>query len=261
MEIQQHPLGFGLQGLLSARSAELTGVLNGIDTGEWNPATDQHLEKNYSAARMAGKATNKEALQTRMGLTIDPDVPLLGVVSRFTQQKGLDLLLEIAPQLTKLPVQLAILGSGEADMQKAARDLSHHYHGKIGAVIGFNEGLSHQIEAGADIFIMPSRFEPCGLNQFYSQCYGTPPIVHATGGLVDSVVDCTAATLKNGTASGFVFNDMTAENLLATIQRAVNLYHDQRKWKALCKNCMTKDFSWERSAEAYREIYLKVLWR
>ena len=146
-------------------------------------------------------------------------------------------------------------------MQKTAHDLSHRYHGKIGAVIGFNEELSHQIEAGADMFIMPSRFEPCGLNQLYSQCYGTPPIVHATGGLVDSVVDCTAATLKDGTASGFVFNEMTAENLFNTIQRAVDLYHDQRKWRALRKNCMSKDFSWLRSAKAYREIYLKVLGR
>jgi len=181
------------------------------------------------------------------------------VVSRFTHQKGLDLLLEIAPLLTELPVQLAMLGSGDAQMQKTARDLWRLYPGKIGAVIGFSEELSHQIEAGADMFVMPSRFEPCGLNQLYSQRYGTPPIVHATGGLADSVVDCTAETLQDGTASGFAFSGMTAENLFATIQRAVGLYHDQSKWKALCKNCMAKDFSWKRSAEAYRAVYLKVL--
>ena len=260
-EIQQELLGFGLQGLLTARKNHLSGILNGIDTDEWNPSTDKYLVKNFSAARMAGKAANKEALQIRMGLAPDPDIPLLGVVSRFTHQKGLDLLLEIAPDLIQLPVQLAMLGSGEAKMQKTAHDLSHAYPGKIGAMIGFNEELSHQIEAGADMFIMPSRFEPCGLNQFYSQCYGTPPIVHATGGLVDSVVDCTAATLKDGTASGFVFSGMTAENLFDTIKRAVDLYHDQRKWKALCKNCMTKDFSWLKGAEAYRAIYLQVLGR
>ena len=131
-----------------------------------------------------------------MGLDIEPDVPLLGVVSRFTHQKGLDLLLEIVPSLTRLPVQLAMLGSGDAKMQKTARDLSHLYPGKISVMIGFSEELSHQIEAGADMFVMPSRFEPCGLNQMYSQRYGTPPIVNATGGLVDSVVDCTPATLK-----------------------------------------------------------------
>ncbi|MBY0575256.1 MAG: glycogen synthase GlgA [Gallionellaceae bacterium] len=258
-EIQLPELGFGLQGLLTTRSGELTGILNGIDTGEWNPATDKYLSETYGAARMIGKAANKKALQNRMGLDIDPDVPLLGVVSRFTHQKGLDMLLEIAPRLTGLPVQLAMLGSGEASMQQAARDLSLRYPGKISAHIGFSEELSHLIEAGADLFVMPSRFEPCGLNQLYSQCYGTPPIVHATGGLVDSVVDCNEATLKDGTASGFVFSGATAANLLAAIKRAVDVYHDPRKWKALRKNCMDKNFSWQHSAEAYRAVYLKVL--
>lgn len=260
-EIQQEELGSGMQGLLTTRRASLTGILNGIDTNEWDPASDKYLAKTYSSAHMTGKAANKEALQNKLGLNLEPDVPLLGVVSRFTQQKGLDLLLEIAPLLAKLPVQLAMLGSGDAQMQKSARDLSHRYPGKIGAVIGFDEGLSHQIEAGADMFVMPSRFEPCGLNQLYSQRYGTPPVVHATGGLVDSVVDCTAATLKDGTASGFAFSGMTAENLLATIQRALALYHDKSKWEALCKNCMAKDLSWQSSAKAYRAVYLKVLGR
>ena len=260
-EIQQVELGFGMQGLLTTRRDHLTGILNGIDTDEWNPMTDPHLVRPYSSANMTGKAADKEALQSRMGLHIEPDTPLLGVVSRFTDQKGLDLLLEIAPLLTELPVQLAMLGSGDTQMQKAARDLSHLYSGKIGAVIGFSEELSHQIEAGADMFVMPSRFEPCGLNQMYSQRYGTPPIVHATGGLVDSVVDCTTATLKDGTASGFMFDGMTAENLYATIQRAVGLYHDTGKWEALRKNCMAKDFSWQNSAADYRAVYLEVLGR
>jgi starch synthase len=260
-EIQQEELGFGLQGLLTTRRIDLTGILNGIDTDEWNPASDPHLAKRYSSANMIGKTADKEALQSKMGLNIEPDIPLLGVVSRFTEQKGLDLLLEITPLLTELPVQLAMLGTGDAQMQKAARDLSHLYPGKIGVVIGFSEELSHQIEAGADMFIMPSRFEPCGLNQFYSQRYGTPPIVHATGGLMDSVVDCTAATLKDSTASGFMFDGMTAENLYAAIQRAVGLYHDKSQWDVLRKNCMAKDFSWKHSAEAYRAVYLKVLGR
>jgi starch synthase len=258
-EIQQEALGFGMQGLLATRHDDLTGILNGIDTDEWDPSGDPYLAKPYSSTHMAGKAVNKESLQSRFGLNLEPDVPLLGVVSRFTGQKGLDLLLEIAPLLTVLPVQLAMLGSGDAQMQKAARDLSHLYPGKIGVHIGFSEELSHQIEAGSDMFVMPSRFEPCGLNQLYSQRYGTPPIVHATGGLADSVVDCTAATLKDGSASGFVFSGMTADKLIATIRRAVDLYHDQRKWKALCKNCMAKDSSWESSAKAYRAVYLKVL--
>ncbi|MBI5439002.1 MAG: glycogen synthase GlgA [Nitrosomonadales bacterium] len=260
-EIQRAELGFGMQGLLAARSGNLTGILNSIDTDEWNPATDVYLVKKFSAARMAGKAANKESLQGRLGLNIAPDVPLLGVISRFTHQKGLDLLLEIMPRLVGLPVQLAVLGSGEAQMQRSAQGLSHRYPGEVGVNIGFSETLSHQIEAGADIFIMPSRFEPCGLNQLYSQRYGTPPVVHATGGLVDSVVDCTAETLKDGTASGFVFKGMTAENLFTAIRRAVYLYHDRRKWKALRRNCMAKDFSWKSSAEAYRAVYLKVLGR
>ena len=260
-EIRQPELGFGMQGLLAKRSGDLTGILNGIDTDEWNPATDIHLVKKFSAARMAGKSANKELLQVRLGLSLAPDVPLLGVVSRFTHQKGLDLLLEIVPRLIGVPVQLAILGGGEAQMQQSALGLSQRHPGKVGVNIGFSEELAHQIEAGADMFIMPSRFEPCGLNQLYSQCYGTPPVVHATGGLVDSVVDCTAETLKDGTASGFVFKGMTAENLFAAIRRAVGFYHDQRKWKALRRNCMAKDFSWKSSAEAYRAVYLKVLGR
>jgi starch synthase len=258
-EIQQAELGFGMQGLLTARSAHLTGILNGIDTGEWDPATDTFIAQQYSSSNMTGKDANKKDLQGRMGLDIKPDVPLLGVVSRFTHQKGLDMLLEIAPLLTGLPVQLAMLGSGDAQMQNTARALSHLYPGKVGAMIGFSEELSHRIEAGADMFVMPSRFEPCGLNQMYSQRYGTPPIVNATGGLVDSVVDCTPATFRAGTASGFVFDGMTAENLFAAIQRAVGLYRDRHKWKILCKNCMVKDFSWKASAAAYRAVYLKVL--
>lgn len=260
-EIQGDELGFGLQGLLQQRSSDITGILNGIDTEEWNPESDKHLPAHYSSVRMTGKAANKLALQIRMGLNQDADVPLLGIVSRLTHQKGLDLLLEIAPRLLELPVQLVILGSGEPGMQKNARYLAHHYPGKVAAMIGFDESLSHQIEAGSDMFIMPSRFEPCGLNQFYSQRYGTPPVVHNTGGLADSVVDCNAETLKDGTASGFVFSGMSADNLYETIKRAVELYHDQRKWKALRKNCMGKDFTWETSAKAYREVYYKVLGR
>jgi starch synthase len=260
-EIQREELGFGLQGLLATRGDHLTGILNGIDTDEWNPATDPHLASHYSSANMIGKAADKEALQVRMGLEVEPDMPLLGVVSRFTHQKGLDLLLEIAPLLTELPVQLAMLGTGDVLMQKTARDLSHRYPGKIGMVIGFSEALSHQIEAGADMFVMPSRFEPCGLNQLYSQRYGTPPIVHATGGLVDSVVDCAAVTLQDGTASGFMFDGMSAENLYAAIQRAVALYRDKNKWETLCRNCMAKNFSWQNSAEVYRAVYLKVTGR
>ena len=260
-EIRQEELGFGMQGLLAARKASLTGILNGIDMEEWDPETDPHLTKHYSINNMSGKAANKQALQSRMGLKIEPTVPLLGVVSRMTHQKGTDTLLEIAPKLCELPVQLALLGSGDTRMQKTAKDLADQYPGQIGVMIGFSEELSHQIEAGADLFVMPSRFEPCGLNQMYSQRYGTPPIIHATGGLADSVVDCTAKTLRNGTASGFSFTGMTAEHLYKTIKRAVGIYQDESRWDALRNNCMVKDFSWQKSAEAYRDVYQKVLKR
>jgi len=154
-----------------------------------------------------------------------------------------------------------MLGSGDEQMQKISQDLADAFPGKIATVIGFDEALSHQIEAGADIFVMPSRFEPCGLNQLYSQRYGTPPVVHATGGLADSVVNCTKQTLANGTASGFSFKSMTEKNLLITIKRAIATYHNQSDWNALIGNCMAKDFSWAKSAEAYRDVYLKVLKR
>lgn len=260
-EIQQEELGFGMQGLLSERAAQLTGILNGIDEEEWDPARDPHLVKHYDSQHLKDKAQNKQALQKRMGLDEDAAIPLLGVVSRFTHQKGLDLLLEIAPRLMQIPVQLVMLGSGDAGMQQAARDLAQRYPGQIAVLVGFDEALSHQIEAGADMFIMPSRFEPCGLNQMYSQRYGTPPVVHDTGGLADSVVDCTAASLADGSASGFVFHGMTADNLHHTILRAVSVYRNNKEWQALCRNCMAKDFSWERSAQAYLDVYRKVLGR
>lgn len=260
-EIQHDELGFGMQGLLSERSDQLTGILNGIDEDEWNPSSDPHLSKHYDSKGFKGKASNKLALQKHMGLEEDASIPLLGVVSRFTHQKGLDLLLEIAPRLMEMPVQLVMLGSGEAGMQQAACDLAQRYPGKVAVLIGFNEALSHQIEAGADIFIMPSRFEPCGLNQMYSQRYGTPPLVHDTGGLADSVVDCNPTTLADGSASGFVFHGMTADNLLRTILRAVTVYTSKKDWQTLCQNCMAKDFSWETSAKAYLGVYRKVLGR
>ncbi len=258
-EIQTDELGFGLQGLLSRRHDVLTGILNGIDTTEWNPATDPHLSQPYDASSISGKSANKLALQQRMGLHIAPEVPLFGLVSRFADQKGLDVILEIAPQLIALPAQLVLLGSGDAEMQRAALALSHQYSGQISTYVGFDESLAHLIEAGADIFLMPSRFEPCGLNQLYSQRYGTPPIVHATGGLIDTVVDCNNTSLARGDASGFVFDKMDVADLLAASRRALTVYHDKKSWRALQQNCMSKDFGWDQSAAAYRDIYSRLM--
>ncbi|MDD5180072.1 MAG: glycogen synthase GlgA [Gallionellaceae bacterium] len=260
-EIQTAALGFGLQGLLAHRRNVLTGILNGIDTEEWNPATDPDIAQTYDAGRLQAKSANKRELQKRMGLHPDPRVPLFGLVSRFTHQKGLDIVLEIAPQLIALPAQLVLLGSGDAEMQRTALELSHRYSGQVSAYVGFDEGLSHLIEAGADIFLMPSRFEPCGLNQMYSQRYGTPPVVHATGGLIDSVVDCNAASLKRGEASGFVFDSMDAIGLLTAAQRAVAAFHDEKVWRALQLNGMGRDFGWDKSATAYRDIYARLMLR
>jgi starch synthase len=258
-EIQTDALGFGLQGLLKNRNKSLTGILNGIDDSEWNPATDPALVQHYDVKNMAGKTANKLELQKRMGLKVDEDIPLFGLVSRFTFQKGLDVVLEIAPQLISFPAQLVLLGSGDATMQNNALALARKYPGQIATMVGFDEALSHLIEAGADMFLMPSRFEPCGLNQMYSQHYGTPPIVHATGGLVDSVVDCNKATLANNSASGFVFNKMDAHELLICIQRALQVYHDKKIWSNVRMNGMKKDFGWENSAAQYHEIYESLM--
>ena len=254
-EIQTDALGFGLQGLLKSRSKSLTGILNGIDESEWNTATDSALVQNYDVKNLSAKAANKLELQKRMGLKVDAEVPLFGLVSRFTFQKGLDVVLEIAPQLLEFPAQLILLGSGDATMQNNAQALARKYPGQVAAVIGFDEALSHLIEAGADMFLMPSRFEPCGLNQMYSQHYGTPPIVHATGGLVDSVVDCNKVSLAKGNATGFVFNKITTHELLICIQRALLCYHDKKLWSNLQLNGMNKDFGWAGSAAQYHEIY------
>jgi len=254
-EIQTDALGMGLEGLLTHRGSSLTGILNGIDTSEWNPAADENLVSSYDAQNLTGKSANKHELQIRLGLHEDADIPVFALVSRFASQKGVDLVLDVAQKLIAMPAQLVLLGSGDKEMQRTALELAHHNTGQIAAYVGFDEGLSNLIEAGADIFLMPSRFEPCGLNQMYSQRYGTPPVVHATGGLIDTVIDCTAATLKQGVASGFVFKTMDAASLLEAAKRAVKAYRDKKTWRALQQICMDKDFSWKRSAEAYQDIY------
>ena len=254
-EIQTEALGFGLQGLLSHRSNSLTGILNGIDIEEWNPAADSYLAHSYRFEDLSGKAANKRELQKRVGLLEDAEIPLFGVVSRFANQKGLDVVLEIAEKLIAMPAQLVFLGSGDTEMQRAVLSLAHHHSGKVAAYVGFDESLSHLIEAGADIFLMPSRFEPCGLNQMYSQRYGTPPVVHATGGLIDTVIDCTPASLAQGVASGFVFSRLNASGLLLAVRRAVKLFQDKKSWHTLQQICMSKDFSWGSSAKAYQQTY------
>jgi starch synthase len=258
-EIQTTEFGFGLEGLLSARRHQLQGILNGIETQEWNPATDPYLAKNYDAARLTGKKSAKKALQSQLGLKVDTEIPLLGIVSRLTHQKGLDMFLSVAEQVLHHGSQIALLGGGESYMEQGYKVLANQHPDQVSVTIGYNEPLSHQIMAGSDIFIMPSRFEPCGLNQMYGLRYGTPPIVTRTGGLADSVVDTTPDTLKNGTASGFVMASADSAELLATIERALSYYCDSKTWRKIQRNGMRLDLGWTHSAQEYIALYEKLI--
>jgi len=249
-EIQQIPLGMGMQGLLSDRGHEITGILNGIDTDDWNPAIDPRLDCHYSRFATSGKKLCKEALQEEMGLMLDPDAALFGMVSRLAPQKGLDWVLEVAPGILDRGGQLAVLGTGEKSIELALTKLAQENPGRIAVHIGYDEALSHRIEAGIDIFLMPSRFEPCGLSQMYSLRYGSVPIVHATGGLKD--------TVKEG-VTGFVYHKADSHNLWLAIKRALNLYADKLAWRKMMLAGMKQDFSWERSAREYATLYGQML--
>lgn len=260
-EIQQEPLGMGLQGLLTTRKDQLTGILNGIDESAWNPKQDPHIPSHYDLASLSNKRPNKAALQQRMGLDVDANSPLLGVVSRLTLQKGIDLIIKIIPDLVSRGCQLAVLGSGDATNENALRQFAFQYPGKVAVMIGFDESLSHLITAGIDIFLMPSRFEPCGLNQMYSQRYGTPPLVSATGGLADTVFDCSDRTISEGLASGIVLQEFTSNGLLDAVDRTLILFRDSGVWKKLQRAGMERDFSWATSAQRYCDLYWSLTQR
>jgi starch synthase len=253
-EIQTDAEGMGMADLLRHRSGQLSGILNGIDTKAWNPATDPHLYRSYSAHCLEDKGSNKADLQAQLGLAQRKDLPLLAVVSRLTEQKGLDLLLEIAPQVLKLPAQLIVLGSGAHELEHAFAALAQKHPGQCAVTIGFDEPLAHCIEAGADIFVMPSRFEPCGLNQMYSLRYGTVPVVRATGGLADTVIDATDE--KHG--NGFVFGPATADALLQALQRATTVWRNPAHWGLLQKHGMARNSSWADAARQYVELYERL---
>jgi starch synthase len=258
-EIQREPMGMGMQGLLAARRDTLYGILNGIDTTVWDPANDASIPERYDASTLDRKAVNKTALQMRLGLEPRLDVPLLGAVTRLTTQKGIDLLFDVADAVVGLPAQIAVVASGDRSLEQRLLALTAAWPGRLGSFVGFDETLAHLVESGADAFLMPSRFEPCGLNQMYSQRYGTPPIVHATGGLADSIVDCTAQTLADGTATGFKFFAPSAEALMSAIERCVAAYRDAEVWRKLQRNGMARDFSWSRAAREYAAIYARLV--
>ncbi len=250
LEIQSEPLGMGMQGLLQQRSHQLTGILNGIDTADWNPSSDLHLAHNFNYRAMAGKRRCKTALQAELGLTQSAEAPLFGVVSRLTHQKGLDWILQIAQGILARGGQIAILGTGEPLLETGFKQLAEQHPQHVAAFIGYDEGLSHRIEAGTDLFLMPSRFEPCGLNQMYSQRYGTLPIVRETGGLADSVTDG---------VDGFSFIGDTAHALWTTVERALAAWHDRAHWRRLQQTAMRKDTSWEKSAREYAALYEQLV--
>jgi starch synthase len=257
-QIQVEPLGMGMHGLLAERRDALTGILNGIDTHTWNPGSDARIPHRFSEHDLSGKQTNKRSLQRLLGLSEEVGVPLFASVSRLTLQKGIDLILDVAAELLALPAQLVVLGSGDRALQSRLEELAQRHPGRVGVRVGFDEGLAHLIEAGADMFLMPSRFEPCGMNQMYSQRYGTVPIVHATGGLADSVTDCTEETLAAGTATGLVFSPCTSDEMLRAIQRAQQLYGAPATWRAIQAAGMRRDFSWTASATRYAGIYRRL---
>jgi len=250
-EIQTPEGGEGLDGLLRHRSRDLTGILNGIDHQEWDPAGDRHLPVHYDRHHLAGKHACKRALQEEVGLPVRPDLPLVALVGRLADQKGVDLVLAALPELMRRELQLVLLGSGRRDWEEAFAHAAREHPHRFAARLGFDEGLAHRIEAGADIFLMPSRFEPCGLNQLYSLRYGTVPVVRRVGGLADTVEDYDG--WKRGT--GFVFADYDPRAMLAGLRRAKETFRDKRAWNAMLKRGMAQDFSWARSAARYEALY------
>jgi starch synthase len=259
-EIQTIYFGCGLQGVLAERRDRLFGIGNGVDYRVWNPATDPYLPAHYDAdALMPGKARCKAELQQQQGLAVEVETPLLGVVARLVEQKGVDLLVQAAPALLDRGAQLIVLGEGNPAYHRMLEELRNRYPGRVSLTFGFNEGLAHRIEAGSDLFLMPSLYEPSGLNQLYSMRYGTLPVVRATGGLADTVVDANAQTLAAGTATGFCFKGYSAAELCDTVLRALALYRDQpEQWQQAIATAMRQDWSWDRSAGEYERLYERI---
>jgi starch synthase len=255
-EIQEGEYGMGLQNLLRARRDHLVGILNGVDYNEWNPGSDRFIAAPYSALDPSGKRRNKQVLLESLSLAPGTDAPIFGVVSRLTSQKGFDLMFEPLPEmLAATDARLVALGSGEARYEEFFNSLQHRFPGRVCFYRGYNTELSHLIEAGADIFLMPSRFEPCGLNQMYSLKYGTPPLVRRTGGLADSVE---LFNPLSGEGTGFVFDQFSVDAFRWALSYALETYRDPPSWRQLMQNGMRQDFSWERQGAIYQELYRRL---
>ena len=256
-EITTNDFGFGLDGVLAERKKNLRGILNGIDTTTWDPSADSLIPANYTGEDLAGKKTCKRALCKQAGFPESSrDLPLLGMIGRLAAQKGFDLLEKILPDLMELPVNLVILGAGDVSIQESIRGMEKLFPDRLKLAIRYDEQMAHLIEAGADIFLMPSRYEPCGLNQMYSLRYGTIPVVHATGGLDNSVAD---VLLHPDTGTGFKFYQYEPEAFLEKIKTALDFFTDSPKWEGLQKRAMARDFSWTASAKRYLAVYDKVV--
>jgi len=254
-EIQTPEFGFGLDGLLRSRAAKLSGILNGIDYDVWNPAKDPHIAQKYAKTTIEKKAKNKEALQREVGLAEDPKAPLIGIVGRVTEQKGFDILTPALPEILGMGAQVVLLGTGEKRYEEPLGGIARESSSFV-AALKYDEVLAHKIYAGSDFFLMPSRFEPCGLGQIISLRYGTVPIVRATGGLADTVADVTANP-KSG--NGYAFREYGSEGLLDATRRAVESYRQKRGWRTLQRQGMGSDRSWTASAKAYEDLYRHAL--
>lgn len=248
-------IGAGLNGLLSTRRKDLHGILNGIDYQIWNPATDEYIFRKYDTRSVEAKVDNKRSLMSRFGLEFSENRPVVGVISRLVDQKGFELLFEIIEDVMRLDVQFVMLVAGDRDQEKRVESVQKKHPKRIALFIGYDTELAHLIEAGTDMFLMPSKYEPCGLNQMYSMRYGTVPIVRATGGLDDTVEDYSGT----GKGTGFKFDKYDSRELLKVIQRALKVFQQPEEWKKIMRNGMIRDFSWENSARKYINLYKELL--
>jgi starch synthase len=255
-EIQTAEYGFGLEGVLRGRASTVTGILNGVDYDEWSPQTDKFIIAHYSSEDLSGKAKCKQDLLATFGMAkADPKLPTIGIVSRFAAQKGFDLISQIMDRLAREEMIVVALGAGDKSYEEMFTRLNKQFPNKIAVKVAYDNAIAHKIEAGSDMFLMPSRYEPCGLNQIYSLKYGTVPIVRATGGLDDTIEPWDART---GKGTGFKFTEYNGESLLLTIKQALQAFRDQTSWQALMRNGMNKDFSWNASAREYVKVYEKA---
>jgi starch synthase len=256
-EIQTGEFGYGLEGILKARSEHLFGILNGADYSVWDPGRDNLIPFSYSRSKPAGKRKCRQHLIERLNLNAGDETPLIGIVSRLVAQKGLDIVSEVFDEIMGLDTCIVILGLGDKHYHDLLTTAQKRFPGRVSVNLAFDEELAHQIEAGCDMFLMPSKYEPCGLNQMYSMKYGTVPIVRRTGGLADTVVDFDAS----GESTGFVFGQYSSEHLLEAVSRARKAYADRGQWDRLVDRAMAQDFSWERSAKAYEDVYRATMRR